>query len=198
MFTGIISDTIDVHLGKADKNGTLLTFDRPQSWSDLQEGESINTNGVCLTVTAIRDNEYDCDVMPETLKRTSFGQQLPKKVNVERALKLNDRLDGHLVQGHVDATGRVESIDDSDGRRLTIVFEPTHRNLVVYKGSISIDGVSLTVSAVKDASFEVAIIPYTFEHTTLGSLQLGDTVNLEFDIIGKYVAKNLQIVKEQV
>lgn len=191
MFTGIISHTIDVRVTKADTNGTLLTFDRPQDWNDLQEGESVNTNGVCLTVAAVRDNEYDCYVVPETLERTSFGLQMPEKVNVERALQLNDRLDGHLVQGHVDDTGHVDSVDDSDGRRLTIAFQPTNRNLVVYKGSITIDGVSLTVSAVKDASFEVAIIPYTLEHTTLGNLQRGDTVNLEFDIIGKYVANNL-------
>lgn len=164
-----------------------LTFDRPASWSDLALGESIATNGICLTVAALRDNEYDCVVIPETLDRTSFGKKLPEKVNLERALLLSSRLDGHFVQGHVDDIGRVSSIDSSDGERITITFDPQNSKFVVYKGSITIDGVALTVAAVIEDSLTVALIPHTLENTTIPTLKIDDVVNLEFDVIGKYV-----------
>jgi riboflavin synthase len=197
MFTGIISDTSAVHASKPTDEGMTVTFDRPASWTDLKEGESINTNGVCLTVAAIREREYDCFVVPETLSRTSFGKGLPKKVNLERALALNGRLDGHLVQGHVDGVGHVTASGDSGGPRLHIAFDPKSRHLVIEKGSITIDGVSLTVAALTDATLVVALVPYTLEHTTLGELSVGDTVNLEFDIIGKYVINGLKTAAPQ-
>lgn len=173
-----------------------LTFNRPAGWIDLQAGESINTNGICLTVAALRAKEYDCFVMPETLKRTSFGKKLPKTVNLERALRLSDRLDGHLVQGHVDVVGHISTIENSDGKRVTITFDPQYRNLVVTKGSITIDGVALTVALVRENTFEVALIPFTLEHTTLASLEVGAEVNLEFDIIGKYVVHSMQPLRK--
>lgn len=191
MFTGIISDTSAVRLTKSDATGSTLTFARPPSWTDLQQGESINTNGICLTVAALREKEYDCVLVPETLTRTSFGKKLPKTVNLERALLINSRLDGHFVQGHVDTIGEVSAIDTKDGQSLSITFDPVHRKLVVEKGSITIDGVALTITAVTDNSLSVALIPHTLEHTTLGTLTVGDLVNLEFDIIGKYILNSL-------
>jgi riboflavin synthase len=192
MFTGIISDTSSVHASQTSDEGMTLTFDRPASWTDLALGESINTNGICLTVTAIRKNEYDCFVIPETLTRTSFGKKLPKRVNLERALALNGRLDGHFVQGHVDGVGQVSSVEQGDGLRLSVTFDPSDRDLVVEKGSITIDGISLTVATVTDNVLTVALVPYTLEHSTIGELRVGDTVNLEFDIIGKYVINSLK------
>jgi len=181
-----------VRSSQKSHEGTTLTFDRPASWNDLAEGESVNTNGICLTVAAIREREYDCFVIPETLARTSFGKQLPKRVNLERALPLSGRLDGHFVQGHVDNVGRVSAIDKSDGLRLSVNFDPADRQLIVEKGSITIDGISLTVAAVQGNTLIVALVPYTLKHSTIGELDIGDSVNLEFDIIGKYVINSLK------
>jgi len=193
MFTGIIAATTKMHVSKQSPQGLVLTFATPDGWDDLQVGESIATNGVCLTITAIREHEYDCEVIPETLKRTSFGTSLPTKVNLERALSASGRLDGHFVQGHVDDIGTASDINQDDGEhRLTITINDPYRKLIVYKGSITIDGVSLTIAAVENSSFSVALIPHTLEHTTLGQLAKGDTVNLEFDIIGKYVLNSVQ------
>ena len=183
-----------MRLKKTDKSGMTLTFDRPKGWDDLLVGDSVATNGICLTVAAIRDKEYDCVAVPETLARTSFGKKLPKKVNLERAMSMKSRFDGHFVQGHVDGTGQVSAIKNNGERRLTITFDPKNRNLVMYKGSITIDGVALTVASVEDNNLTVALIPHTLEHTTLPSLKLGDYVNLEFDILGKYVINSLKII----
>jgi riboflavin synthase len=196
MFTGIISDISSVRESEKSDEGILLTFDRPASWTDIALGESINTSGVCLTITAIREHAYDCFVVPETLSRSSFGKKFPKQVNLERALALNGRLDGHFVQGHVDGVGRVTAIDNSDGRRVHIAFDTENRDLIVEKGSITIDGVSLTVAAITDTIVVVALVPYTLAHTTLGQLQVEDLVNLEFDIIGKYVINSLRKTKQ--
>jgi riboflavin synthase len=198
MFTGIISDTSNMRLAKQDDSGMTLTFDRPARWNDLKLGESIATNGICLTVAALRATEYDCVAIPETLARTSFGTKLPEKVNLERALRIGDRLDGHFVQGHVDDVGQVSAIDTSDGQRLTITFDPKHRPLVVEKGSITIDGVALTITAVTKDSLTVALIPHTLENTTLYALKVGDVVNLEFDILGKYIQNSLPTAMSQV
>ena len=156
-------------------------------------GESVATNGVCLTVAAIRETEYDCVAMPETLAKTSFGKQLPERVNLERSLTVKDRFGGHFVQGHVDGVGTVTVIDQSDGWRLSIKFDPANRELVIYKGSITIDGVALTITAVKEDELQVALIPHTLEQTTIGSLHVDDQVNLEFDVLGKYVINSLKV-----
>ena len=180
-----------MRLKKTDKSGMTLTFDRPKGWDDLRPGDSVATNGICLSVAAVRDKQYDCVVVPETLAVTSFGKKLPKKVNLERAMLMTSRFDGHFVQGHVDGIGQVSAIKNNGEQRLVVSFDPKNRNLVMYKGSIAIDGVALTVASVEDNNLTVALIPHTLKRTTLPSLKLGDSVNLEFDILGKYVVNSL-------
>jgi riboflavin synthase len=195
MFTGIITQTTEL-AGRRKAGANLeLSFKKPKGWTDLTVGESVATNGVCLTVAAVQDDQYSCLLVPETLERSAFGEQLPAAVNLERSLRVGDRLSGHLVQGHVDAVGQVTAAAKAASAsdvRLAVSFPPPHALLVVAKGSITVDGVALTVTEVTDDSFGVALVPHTLEHTTLGSLQAGDRVNLEFDIIGKYVARLLQ------
>lgn len=193
MFTGIVTHTTSVARVTPDKGGLKLSFKRPAEWTDLQLGESVSTNGACLTVAALRPKEYDVFLMPETLKKTSFGQSIPKEVNLERALGVGERFGGHFVQGHVDGLGTVTKIDTTDGHRIAVEFPAEFRELTVPKGSIAINGVSLTIAALKDSVLEVAIIPHTLKHTTLDSLAVGDHVNLEFDMIGKYAVSVMKI-----
>ena len=192
MFTGIISETARVLRHKKTEDGMLMTFEKPDSWSDLVLGESIATDGVCLTIAAIREHEYDCFLVPETLEKSSFGIQILGSVNLERALQLSSRIDGHIVQGHVDGVGTVTAIEVKDGLRMTIQFDPEFRKYVIEKGSITVNGVALTISNISEDTFEVAIIPFTLEHTTLRQLKEHDYVNLEFDLIGKYVLNGLK------
>lgn len=193
MFTGIVTHTTDITKTTPDQRGLKLSFKRPNEWADLRLGESVSTNGVCLTVAAIRPKEYDCFLMPETLKKTAFGKTVPKQVNLERALGVGDRFGGHFVQGHVDGIGTVVRIDESDDWRIAVEFPREYLELVVPKGSIAINGVSLTVAALHDTTLEVAVIPHTLKHTTLDSLKVGDAVNLEFDMIGKYAVSVMKI-----
>jgi riboflavin synthase len=192
MFTGIISGTTTVIGHQGSGESLAVTFQKPQDWDDLALGESINTDGVCLTVASQDKSSYQCQLMAETLNRTTFGRLLPTQVNVERALKIGDRLGGHFVQGHVDDMGQVVKIDKANGWDLHIHFLPKHRGLVVYKGSIAINGVSLTVKAVKGNVLSVSLVPYTLNHTTLATLRPGDNVNLEFDLVGKYITANMK------
>lgn len=189
MFTGIITHVSAIKGSQKRDGGLTITFEKPNDWDDLVLGESVAADGVCLTVSAIRKGEYDCYLMPETLRKTSFGQKLPEAVNLERSLSMKDRFGGHFVQGHVDGVGKVVKVDEQDDYRLYIKFPSEAEELVIYKGSISINGVSLTVAEVKDDVLCVALIPHTLEHTTLDALKPGDAVNLEFDMISKYVAK---------
>lgn len=192
MFTGIITDTTDVKVTKADGSGLFVTFARPEGWKDLELGESVATNGVCLTVASIRDDEYDCHLMSETLSKTAFGASVPERVNLERALKASDRLSGHFVQGHIDEVGHVKKVCSDDGADIWIEYSIGAQPLVVYKGSITINGVSLTVAEVRGNSLKVSLVPYTLRHTTLRLLRAGDPINLEFDIIGKYIHKSIE------
>jgi riboflavin synthase len=187
MFTGIITNTTVITGSHTDGDGLTLTFKKPKGWDDLVLGESIATNGVCLTVAAIRATEYDSFLMPETLHKTSFGVELPTAVNLERSLQASDRFGGHFVQGHVDGTGTINRIDTTDGWRVFIDFPPGNQELVIPKGSITLNGVSLTVADIADSTLSVALIPHTLETTTLDSLRVGEVVNLEFDTIGKYI-----------
>jgi riboflavin synthase len=157
----------------------------------LADGDSVAVNGVCLTATAVQDRRFHADVMNETLQRTSLAQAAPGgRVNLELPLRAGDPLGGHIVQGHVDGVGRVgEVIDDGFSRRLRVDADPGVLRYVVVKGSITVDGVSLTVAEIDDRSFTVSLIPETLERTNLGAAQPGTAVNLEVDILAKYVEK---------
>lgn len=160
--------------------------------SELKPDQSLSHNGVCLTVTKVDRQTYRVTVVEETLKRSALGTLVPGSlVNLERAIPATGRFDGHFVQGHVDVVGKCISIEPRDGSWLVEFSYPEGNFPVVDKGSIAINGVSLTCFNVRDNRFSVAIIPYTYEHTTFKSLQAGDPVNLEFDMIGKYVQKML-------
>ncbi len=191
MFTGIITHTTSVKKSAKTKDGLVVSFARPKDWKDLVLGESIATNGVCLTVAKLNSDSYDCLLMPETLNKTSFGHEVPLSVNLERSMGASDRFGGHFVQGHVDTTGEVTKIDAKDGYRLSVKFPKEFGALVIYKGSIAINGVSLTVADLKDNVLTVALIPHTLKVTTLDQLKTGDKVNLEFDMMAKYAANML-------
>lgn len=192
MFTGIITATTPVIESSQTDDGLEMVFKTPAGWDDIVIGESIATNGICLTVTEKTKDSYTVFLMPETLELTSFNKQLPSVVNLERALQIGERLSGHIVQGHVDCVGQVRKITTDDGYRIYINFPEKFRKLVITKGSITIDGVSLTVASVSGNTFSVAIIPHTLAETTLGKLKVNDLVNLEFDIIGKYAINSLK------
>ncbi|HLC76062.1 MAG TPA: riboflavin synthase [Candidatus Peribacterales bacterium] len=186
MFTGLIEEVTEV-LERTDHN---LVIGRPPSFDDIHIGSSIAVSGACLTVSSIDDDAVGFDVHAETWSRTKLGSlRKGDPVNLERALKVGDRFEGHIVQGHVDCVALVtrQSIPVEPLLPfLTIQYPPSLRHLIVEKGSIAVDGVSLTVVSVDDQIFSVALIPETLKRTTLGILKEGDTVNLETDIMGKY------------
>ena len=193
MFTGLVETTgtvVDV-IQQAD--GTRLTVAAESIAPALSEGDSVTVNGVCLTATRVEAGTFAADVVAETLRRSSLGPLEPgSQVNLELALRANDRLGGHIVQGHVDGVGEVESVaPEGIAHTVRIAAPPELLRYVVEKGSIAVDGVSLTVAAVDAAAFEVALIPETLGRTTLGSLAPGRRVNLEVDILAKYVEKLL-------
>jgi riboflavin synthase len=191
MFTGIIETTGKVlRLEKGKEN---ITFSIASDFlQELKIDQSLAHNGVCLTVDGIKDDHYTVTAIAETLQRTNLGQLQPgDSVNLERCMKLGDRLDGHIVQGHVDTTGKVDRIVTHGGSWEYFISYNDPKHVTVEKGSITVNGVSLTVVHSSAGKFSVAIIPYTFEHTTFQFLREGDTVNLEFDIVGKYIARLL-------
>jgi riboflavin synthase len=186
MFTGLVADkgTVrSVHDGRLEIETAL--------GAHLAAGDSVAVNGVCLTAVEPHVDSFSADVMPETLRRSSLGPLGPgAKVNLELPLRAGDRMGGHVVQGHVDGTGQVVSVrGEGNARVVEIAAAPELLRYVVEKGSIAVDGVSLTVSAIGDESFEVSLIPETVERTTLGSAEAGHTVNLEVDVLAKYVEK---------
>lgn len=188
MFTGIIESAGTV--GEIKTEGANKHFLITSSIaSELKVDQSISHNGVCLTVTQLADGGYWVTAIEETLQRSNLGLlKTGHVVNLERCMQVNGRLDGHIVQGHVDQTGTVISVADKQGSWLfEIGYDPSPGNITVEKGSICVNGISLTCFNSRRDSFTVAIIPYTYEHTNIGRLSPGDTVNLEFDIIGKYV-----------
>jgi riboflavin synthase len=190
MFTGII-ETIGVVTNCVKEQGNLHLTIKSEITNELKIDQSVAHNGVCLTVIDIKNEEYTVTAIKETLDKTSIGQlKINDIINLERAMKLGDRLDGHIVQGHVDGTGICTKISDENGSTwFTFQYESNKNNVTIEKGSITVNGVSLTVINSEVNEFSVAIIPYTKEHTTFKTLQLGDIVNLEFDVIGKYVAR---------
>jgi riboflavin synthase len=161
----------------------------------LTAGESVAVNGVCLTATAIDGSEWQVDIGPETARVTTLGSLKPgQPVNLERSLRAGDRFGGHFVQGHVDGVGTVDDVRrDGDAHWLTISLPRAPSPLLIPKGSIAVDGISLTVAALRDRQFDVMIIPFTWSHTNLSSLRVTDHVNLEFDMVGKYVARAVEL-----
>jgi riboflavin synthase len=190
MFTGIIETLARLESVKIQGGNLDLTFFSSIT-GELKVDQSLAHNGVCLTVTEISGNTYGVTAIEETLKRTGLGElQVGELVNLERCMPANGRFDGHIVQGHVDATGECTEINDLDGSH-EFVFRhaPSPTGITVEKGSITVNGVSLTVVRSEKDLFSVHVIPYTFEHTNFRSLKKGGKVNLEFDIVGKYVAR---------
>jgi riboflavin synthase len=189
MFTGIIEDIGKVTALMQEDSNLRLTVEASFS-KELKEDDSVSHNGVCLTVVKVNDGSYDVVCVDETLKRSNLGKlKRGDTVNLERSLKIGNRLDGHFVQGHVDETAKCNSILNNRGSWVFgFDYAPDSKNIVVEKGSVCVNGVSLTVVHCGKGFFSVAIIPYTFEHTTFKNLKLGEDVNIEFDIIGKYVA----------
>lgn len=193
MFTGII-ETLGTVSKLEEAGGNLEIYIETPLSSELKVDQSVAHNGVCLTVVEIYPDSYRVTAVQETLDKTSLGQlNVGSKVNLERAMILGTRLDGHLVQGHVDLTGTCTAIEETDGSwRFTFEYpQKESGHVTIEKGSITIDGVSLTVVDSEEGRFSVAIIPYTYEHTVFHSYKVGQRVNLEFDVIGKYVARLL-------
>lgn len=191
MFTGIIEEIGKVKSVVRHYNSIKLTIQASEILEDIKIGDSIATNGICLTVTAFDTNSFTADVMPETMKRTNFKDlKVNDMVNLERAMPANGRFGGHIVSGHIDGTGIITRIvKDDTAVRLSIATSPEILRFIVEKGSIAIDGISLTVTEVNNEFFSVSVIQHTQSFTTLTSKHIGDTVNLENDIIGKYVMR---------
>jgi len=192
MFTGIIEELGEVTELVKDQDNLNITV-RSKLSNDLKIDQSLAHNGVCLTVVKLGDGTHTITAIKETIDKSSIGSLVVgTKVNLERAMKLGARLDGHIVQGHVDQTAVCTQVHELDGSWLyTFSYDNSYENLTIEKGSITINGVSLTVVNSKSGSFSVAIIPYTHEHTNFHQININDTVNLEFDVIGKYVARLL-------
>ncbi len=193
MFTGIIETIGKVVDLKREDSNLHLTIQSSIS-HELKIDQSVSHNGVCLTVVDVNANTHRVTAIDETLKKTNLGAlQIGDEVNLERCTKVGDRFDGHIVQGHVDQTRECISVQEQNGSWLyTFKYLPSKQNIVVEKGSICINGISLTAFNAKDDLFSVAIIPYTYEHTNIKQVKKGSLVNLEFDIIGKYVARMME------
>ena len=191
MFTGIIENMAEVVDVKTNKNNLDILFKSPLL-PELKVDQSISHNGVCLTVADITKETYLVNVVKETIDKSNFSSlKVGDMVNIERSMMINDRLDGHIVQGHVDQIAECISIDENGGSYVMTFIYKKSNNVTVEKGSICVNGISLTVCNSQENSFSVAIIPYTWENTNLKKIKIGDTVNLEFDIVGKYIAKIL-------
>lgn len=188
MFTGIVEATGIVKEIVQEATNKHFKIESPIS-AELKIDQSVSHNGVCLTVTKVEGNSHWVTAIHETLLKSNLGALAPQSpINLERCMKADGRFDGHIVQGHVDQTATCTSIQNASGSYvIRFEFEPSKTALIVEKGSICVNGVSLTCFKVSENNFEVAIIPYTWQHTTFGTLKIGDTVNLEFDVIGKYV-----------
>jgi len=194
MFTGIVEDIGTVASLAPLRAGMALTVTTNLPIETIAEGDSVSVSGVCLTVARKGPGTFTADVSKETLSKSTLGGMRPgSKVNLERSLTLSGRLGGHIVYGHVDGTGTIREIRPlGEARVFHIQADPSIMKFMVYKGAVTVDGVSLTVSAVRRDGFELALIPITLERTTLGLARVGERVNLETDIIGKYVLRSLE------
>lgn len=198
MFTGIIEDTVEV-IKILNENSNRTFYIRGTLASNLKVDESLSHNGICLTVEEIKDDIYKVTAIGETLQKTNAALWIAgDMINVERSMKLNERLDGHIVQGHIDGTGICMSRVDMKGSvEFNFQYDEKFAPLIIEKGSICVNGVSLTAFNVTNNSFTVAIIPYTFSHTNFNCLKESDVVNLEFDVLGKYVARIVGLNKAE-
>lgn len=198
MFTGIIEDVGTIIAIEKQLENRLFTFQSALS-NELKIDQSLSHNGVCLTVTKVENDRHQVVAVAETLKKSNLGLlKTGDKVNLERSLTLDKRLDGHLVQGHVDTTGSCISKTERNGSyEYKIRFPKEFSPFIIEKGSIALNGISLTIFDITAHEFSVAVIPYTFEHTNMHLLQVNDKVNLEFDLIGKYVLRQVQTGREQ-
>ncbi|HSN49201.1 MAG TPA: riboflavin synthase [Flavobacterium sp.] len=190
MFTGIIETLGIVQEIKKDKDNVHITI-ASSITDELHIDQSVAHNGICMTVVALNKNLYTVTAIGETIKKTNISHwQIGDSVNLERAMKLGDRLDGHIVQGHVDQIGNCIVAKETNGSwYYTFEYDESAENITIEKGSITVNGVSLTVVESKNNEFSVAIIPYTYEHTNFKNFKVGTKVNLEFDVIGKYVSR---------
>ncbi len=187
MFTGIVRERGRVVSMQQEPEGLRFEIDAPATASELGIGDSVSVGGACLTATAVSNGRFSVTAVAETLDRTTLGRlESQAEVNLETATRAGDPLGGHFVQGHVDAVGRIASIEDA---RVWVEAAPEILRYCVEKGSITVDGVSLTIAGLRENAFEVALIPHTLEVTTLGALEPGDEVNLEVDVLAKYVEK---------
>ncbi|HPM42478.1 MAG TPA: riboflavin synthase [Candidatus Omnitrophota bacterium] len=198
MFTGLIQE-IGTVAGFIRSGGVYrMDVSSGEISSDLKIGDSVAVNGVCLTVIDVSKGSVSFDVMEETVRRSSFsGLTVGGKVNLEPALKIGDRLGGHMVQGHVDCVGEITKIvNRPEESSMEISIDPSKSHLVVEKGSVAVDGISLTVGEVSDKSFKIYVIPHTRLVTNLGYRKIGDGVNIEFDVVGKYIARSKELEKK--
>lgn len=196
MFTGIIETLGRIHEIQKDKNNLHVTVESSIT-NELKIDQSVSHNGICLTVVAIKDSHYTVTAIEETILKTNIGDWKANDiVNLERGMKLGDRLDGHIVQGHVDQTGTCTKIEEASGSwNYTFEYDQTLNNITIEKGSITVNGVSLTVVNSKTNEFSVSIIPYTFENTNFKDFKVGTKINLEFDVVGKYISRLYAINK---
>jgi riboflavin synthase len=199
MFTGIIEEIGKIEQTSKRGNNLLLRIKATKVSSDLKVADSVNINGACQTIIEVKDDYFTVEAVEETLRRTSLGQlKAGDFVNLERALRLSDRLGGHMIAGHVDFVARTRSITQKDQSYVfEFEFPPEYRTHFVEKGSVAVDGVSLTVVEVFVSSFTVSVIPFTVQNTNLGKKKIGDAVNIETDLIGKYVERILAIKKDR-
>ncbi len=198
MFTGLVEETGKLIEKLKTGDGYQLSITCKKVMGDLEIGSSISVNGVCLTVVKKGTENFSVDTIEETLKKTNLGSlKIGERVNLERPLKADARLGGHFVLGHVDTTGKIVEVKElSNSHFVKITYPENFKQYLIYVGSITIDGVSMTVAELNDNSFSVGIIPHTWEETIFSSKKIGDTVNLEFDVLGKYVEKIMQSKNE--
>ena len=193
MFSGIVETTARIAGIREEGGNRHFTLECPFT-DELKIDQSIAHNGVCLTVVSIEGDRYTTTAIHETLLKSNLGElRVGDPVNLERSMRPDALLDGHIVQGHVDQTARCTAIDEADGSwYFAFEYDPSQGNVTVEKGSVAVNGVSLTVVDSREGAFRVAIIPYTYEHTNFHALKVGSTVNLEFDIVGKYIARLME------
>lgn len=195
MFTGIVTNTGHLKAWEPNEAGGKMMIESHERFDNVVLGESIAINGCCLTVVQVKDKLLEFDVSDETMRKTSFQNLQPGDlVNLERAMRADDRLGGHFVLGHVDDIGKIVSIDEHGGSiEFQVTYNKQHAALLIEKGSVCVDGISLTVCDLKDEQFSVYIIPHTIENTHLKQVKVGQVVNLEFDVLGKYILRQTQV-----